>query len=105
VCFLFFDPYYFESLPELPQDKYSSFAELTEKYRVFVSLGTRIRHDHHPRISWAITARNPEIITPFKKLGITSYRQFLDVLLTMADQAFVDFCSLFRVDPQTLSAL
>ncbi len=97
--FPFFDPYYFETLPELPRNRYPSFAELREKYRVFASLGTRIRDDREPRISWAITARNPELITPLKKLGILSCRQFFDTLLAMADQALLDFCSLFGVDP------
>lgn len=105
LLFPFFDVYYFERLPELPQDRFSDFVQLKNKYRALFSLGTRIPPGHEVPISMGITARNPSIIEPLKELGITSYRRFFDVLLTMADHALMDFCSLFGVDPKSLSAL
>ena len=100
--FPFFDIYYFENLPELPKDKLQLFFDLQHKYRVLFSPATRIPDGRGAPISMAITARNTAIIEPLKELGITSFRQFFDVLLTMADQALIDFCSLFRVAPESL---
>ena len=99
----FFDVYWFESLPELPQDKFQLFDKLRIDYRVFCSLGTWIIDGIRVPVSTGIIARNPDIVAPLMALSITSYRQFFDVLLAMADRALADFCSLFGLDPACFS--
>lgn len=102
--FPFFDLYWFETLPELSKDKFDAFAALRQKYRLLFSFGPRIPDGHQPPVSMGVTARNPEITEPLKELGIKSYRQFFDTLFAMADGARLEFCTLFGIDPKSLSA-
>jgi len=102
MLFPFFDIYGFETLPKLPQDKLKLFADLRHKYHVAFSLGTRLSAPNETPISMGIIARNPQVVEPLRELGITTYRQFFDVLLSMAAEATKEFSSLFDVDPHTL---
>ena len=102
LIFPFFDPYGFETLPELPPNMVQTFSELRKKYHVVFSSGALLLDNAEAPVSLAIIARNPQIIKPLKELGITSYRQFFSVLLTRASQALIEFSSLFGVDPETL---
>jgi len=96
--FPFFDIYWFESLPALPEHKIQLFDQLRSDYRVLLT-AARIVDGTKVPVSIGIVARNPEIIMPLKALRIASYRQFFDVLFSMAERALADFCSLFGLDP------
>jgi len=105
LLFLFFDIYWFETLPELAEEKFPRFEDLREKYWVLFTLGARLADRDRKQISIAITAANESVFEPFIKLGITTYRQFFDILLAMADEATPEFCSLFEITTEQLRRL
>lgn len=101
ALFPFFDIYWFEHFPELSKEQTARLFELREKYWVLFS-PTKI-WDKRPGsapISIGIIARNPEIYAPLKHLGISTYRQFFNRLLAMADHALIDFCSVVDIEPK-----
>jgi hypothetical protein len=105
LLFPFFDIYWFETLPKLAEDKFPRFGDLKEKYWVLFTLGTRLADRDRKQISIAITAANKSVFEPFINLGITTYRQFFDILLAMADEATLEFCSLFEITAEQLRRL
>lgn len=105
LLFPFFDIYWFETLPKLAEDKFPRFENLKEKYWVLFTLGTRLADRDRKQISIAITAANKSVFEPFIQLGIMTYRQFFDILLAMADEATLEFCSLFEITTEQLRRL
>ena len=105
LLFPFFDIYWFETLPKLAEDKFPRFEYLKEKYWVLFTLGTRLADRDRKQISIAITAANKSVFEPFIQLGIMTYRQFFDILLAMADEATLEFCSLFEITTEQLRRL
>lgn len=100
ALFPFFDIYFFETFPEFPQEKVDQLVALQEKYRLLFSLSVRVSDFDKNPISIGIIAHNPKAYKPYQQLGITTYRQFFDVLLGMAEHALVDFCTLVGIAPK-----